>query len=185
MTKKKSGDTLNPKEALEKIDKEKSPKLYERTEKLIKAEEVAENQKIRAEKAEAESKKLKTEAEEGTSKKPAGEETPKNDYSLQDIRALSKVHDDDVDRVTKFAKGEETSVAEAMKDKDLQAILKNREEERKTADATNTGGGKRGLSKVSGKKLLTKFKSTEELPDSDEDMEKLVEAELKEKKDSM
>lgn len=180
-------DTLSPTEALKEIDGEQFPKLYATTERLAKAEELSSNYKIRAEKAEAESKELKAKAEVEPSKKPeetptptkeTETPTPKNDYSLQDIRALSKVHDDDVERVTKFAKGEGVSVAEVMKDKDLKAILKNRNEERKTAKATSTGKGKRGTSKVSIKSIKDKANKYEDL-ESDEDYDALVDSRLK------
>jgi len=112
--------------------------------------------------------------------KPKGEEIgEKPNYSLKDIRALSKVHDDDVDRVTKFAKTEKTSIADAMKHDDMQAILKGRAEKRKTAEATNTGKGSRGSSKATGTQLLEDADERGKLPETDEDMEALAEARLK------
>ena len=179
------------KEALEKIDKEKYPKRHKIQEELVDTLQYNENMRIRAEKAEEEAKKAKeatppkTEGEE-TPKKPAEEETPKNlPYSLKDIRALNKVHDEDVERVEKFAKSEDISIPEALENDDLKAILRDREEKRATADASNTGKGRRGTSKVSGKELLRKFKVSEgELPESDEEIEALAEARLKAKMES-
>ncbi len=147
------------------VDKEKFPKL-------AKATELAENYKIRAEKAEAESKKLKVEVpeEKETPIKPKEEDTPKkSEYSLQDIRALSDVHDDDVDEVVDYAKSKGITVAEAKKTTMIQSFLENTKGERKTADATNTGKGKQGSSKVSGKSLLRKAQETGEIPESDAD----------------
>src|SRR4030067_1131281 len=43
----------------------------------------------------------------------AVETTPKNNYSLQDIRALQDVHDDDVEEIVDFAKYKKISIAEA------------------------------------------------------------------------
>lgn len=165
---------------LEGIDKEQKPKTYARQEKVIKALEVAHNQTIRAEKAEKAAKAPKPEKVKETPIKPTETGTPTN-YSLKDIRALNSVHDEDVERVEKFAKGEGISIPEALANEDLKAILKNREEIRKSADATSTGAGKRGTSKTTGKELLKKFNSTKEVPESDEEIDKLVEAELKEK----
>lgn len=105
---------------------------------LTKAQELARNQKIRAEKAERELKLLKA---QGMNKEEV--ETPKG-LSLSDVRALNKVHDEDVERVEKFAKAEGVSIAEAMKNEDLQAILGRRDELRKTAAATVTSGSRRG-----------------------------------------
>ncbi len=143
--------------------------------KLAKATEYGQNQKIRAEKSEAENKELKAKlAGEKPPKPSSGEDTPKN-YSLQDIRALSDVHDDDVDRVVRFSKSENISITEAKAHSDMKAILTNRKEQRKTADATNTGGGKRGSSKISASTLLSNAEKGI-LPESDEDMNRLVDA---------
>ena len=156
--------------------------------KLAKATELANNYKIRAEKAEAESKEFKAKVEEATSKKAKEKETPikqvetetPKNYSLQDIRALTDVHNDDVERVEKFARSEEISIAEALKTDDLKAVLESREGKRKTAEATSTGKGKRGTTKTTIKSITDKANKYEDL-DSDEDYEKLAEARLKTK----
>ena len=156
--------------------------------KLSKATELANNYKIRAEKAEAESKELKAKADVEPSKKPEEKETPTKptetetpkNYSLQDIRALNNVHDDDVERVEKFAKSEDVSIAEALKNDDLKAVIRNRDEQRKIAEAANTGGGKRQTSKTTGKELLKKFDKGE-FPDDDKEIEQLAEVHLKER----
>ncbi len=140
-------------------------------EKLLKAEELAKNQKIRAEKAEAEAKKLKV-------VQPKETETPKNeksDYTLQDIRALSDVHDEDVEEVVRIAKLYNITISEAKKLPLTQTLLKQKTEERTTAQATNTGGGRRGTSKVTGEDLLEKFNQGQ-VPEKDEDIDKMIEA---------
>ncbi len=110
-------------------------------------------------------------------------EAKKPDYSLQDIRALGKVHDDDVDRVTKFAKSNDVSIAKALKDDDLKAILSSREEKRKTAEATNTGKGKRGTSKVSDETVLKDFEDGKPpAEDDDAGIKKLAEGRMAHKK---
>ena len=113
--------------------------------------------------------------------KPDGKKDPEgtkgdsmSNYSIKDLRALQNVHDDDVDRVVKFAKLEGISIAEAKENSDMKAILRNRDEERKTAEAANTGGGKRGSSKISGKALLQKAEESGEIPESDAEMDKML-----------
>lgn len=131
------------------------------------------------EKKKAEIEELKKGA---TSKeeKPKGKEneTPKNNenYSIKDIRALNDIDDDDLDDFLDLTKKFQLSPSEAKKNKDVQAILKSRAEERKTAEATNVGTGKRGSSKVSGDSLLHKANETGKLPESDKDMQELVKA---------
>lgn len=164
------------KEALEKTDKEKFPKLYKTREDLVNALELAQNQKIRAEKAEKKAKVIKPQ-EKDTPKEPTEKETPKiSNLSLEDIRALNDVHDEDVKDVQEWAKFKGVSLAEAKKDPHIVSLLKEKSEARQIAEATNTGKGRHGTSKATGKELLRNFEKTGELPESDEDMKKLVEA---------
>lgn len=104
---------------------------------------------------------------------------PSSNYTLAEIRALGKVHDDDIERVTKWAKITGTTVDVALKDPDLQVLLKNSEEQRKTALATNTGGAARGSSTASGDKILADFQAGKlPSPDDDEGIRKLAEARM-------
>jgi len=166
------------KEVLEKTDKDKFPKLYESREVGVKSMEAYQSQKIRAEKAEKANKPLET----TPPKKEVENETPKNEYSLQDIRALNDVHDEDVETVEKFAKLYEISIPEAKKHADVQAVIKNREELRATAKATTTKGGRHGVNKATGKELLRKFNKSGNVPDSDADLDAMLEAEFQSKK---
>ena len=54
-------------------------------------------------------------------------ETPKNEFSLKDIRALSSVHDDDVDFVTSWAKVNNIDITDALKNDDVKTVLSGRE----------------------------------------------------------
>src|SRR3990167_6886876 len=142
-----------------------------------KAEELANNQKIRAEKAEALAKQLKIKPEE----KPEPPKMPES-LSLKDIRALQDVHDDDVDQITEYAKFKSISVAEAKKLPEMQALLRTKQEERETAAATNTGGGKRTTSKNTPEAILERAEAGE-LPEDDEGIKALSEARLQQKLD--
>jgi len=121
----------------------------------------------------------KVEKELGIVEKPRKEESelPKKSegYSLQDIRALSDVHDDDVQEVVDFAKFKGISITEAKKNPTVQTILKQKTEERATASATNTATGRKGASKVSGEDLLDKFNQGD-VPEKEEDLKKVIEA---------
>ena len=144
-----------------------------------KAEELANNQKIRAEKAEALAKQLKIKPEE----KPESPKTPEP-MSLKDIRALQDVHDDDVDEVVEYAKFKGVSIAEAKKSPVIQAHLRTKEEERATAQATNTGGGKKTTSKNTPEAILERAESGQ-LPEDDEGIKALSEARLQSRLDKM
>ena len=150
-------------EQTENAEVEESPEDLK--EKLTKSEELAKNQKIRAEKAEAEAKKLKV---------VQPKEETKDNLSLKDIRALQDVHDDDVEDVQRIAKLYDISIPEAKKLPLTQTLLKTKAEERKTAEATNTATSRKGASKVSGEDLHEKFKQGDEI--KDEDISKVIEA---------
>ena len=61
---------------------------------------------------------------------------------------------DDWDDVIEYAKFKGIDVKDALGNSVVQATLAGKAEERKTAAASNTGGGKRGSSKVSGSTAL-------------------------------
>ena len=158
-------------EALKTSVAENEAKLAEDRKKSdedgAKAKELAENYRIRAEKAEKEAKGRKE-----TEQKPETL-TPK------DILALNRegiTEEEDVDEIINFAGYRKVSVSEAMKDKTLKSILADKAEERKTALATQTKGGQ-PAGAVSGATLLERA-SKGELPERDEDIERLARARL-------
>lgn len=95
-------------------------------------------------------------------------DTPKVELTNLDILAIAKsdVHEEDLDRVTKFAQMEGISVKDALVHDDLQAILERRAEARKVAAASNTGNSKAGTAEVTGDTLL-RDASAGKLPDPD------------------
>ena len=104
----------------------------------------------------------------------------RENYSLKDIRALSDVHDEDVEEIADFAKHKKISIAEAKANPIMQIYLKNRTEERATAAATHTGTGRKGASGVSDNDLVEKAKRGEEV-----DFEKLAQARINQKKQDL
>jgi hypothetical protein len=167
-------DILNP-DGEATTETEANAEVVE-NEELAKAKELAQNYKIRAEKAEAAAKSLKAQQPKET-ETPKKEEV-KDSYSLQDIRALSDVHDDDVQEVVDFAKFKGISIPEANKNPTVQVILKTKTEERKTAQATNVGGGGKKTSKSTGESLLEQALNSNEVPIDLEDIDKLAAARI-------
>jgi hypothetical protein len=110
-----------------------------------KAQEYARNQKIRAEKAEEKPNKPTT-----TAKKD-------DDSNLSSVDTIAiikaNVHEDDIEEVIKASKLLGKSISETLKDSTFKTILNTREEERKTAEATNTNTAKPGTKQVSGDEL--------------------------------
>lgn len=130
-------------DAYENVEETTEETTEELKARLAKAEEFGKNQKIRAERAEKKAKETVT-----TESKP--------DVSYRDGIALvrANVSEDDMDEVIDFAKFKKISVAEALKTTAIKSILKEKEEIRKTAAATNTGSARRSSSKVSDEEIV-------------------------------
>ena len=157
-------------------DDEKSVKISEKRNELLenefdgigkektKQEELAKNYKIRAEKAEQAAKKNKP-ADGG------GEPSKNNDNDLSSkdnlaiMRSSVPVHDDDIDWLVKQAKASETTVANVLKDEEVQAVLKIRNEKRTTANATNTKPARPSVRKPDGSTLIKEIKEGGKVPE--------------------
>lgn len=140
---------LQDEERNTKIADKRKEILSSEFERLAKADELAKNYKARAEKAEAEAKKPKH-GEQHT--------TPKNDADLssKDLFALfeAKVHRDDIDEVVEYARFKGISVADALKASVVKTTLETNTEQRKIAEATNTGQNRSGTKNVSDTDLI-------------------------------
>lgn len=157
-------DTEEGEETVESI----KTKLEDERKARLKAEELRDNYKTRAEKAEGKNKTTKD------TPKPAKEEvglSTKDSYALME----AKVPLDDIDEVVEYARFAKIPVAEALKTNVVKTILADKAEARKVADATHTGSGRRTTGKVTDDALLDKA-SSGELPESDADLTRLVQA---------
>lgn len=153
---------------------EEGEETNELAERLAKAEELAENYKIRAEKAERLAKASKTEAPTTPKQTPStGELTTKDLYALID----AKVPEADIEEVREYAQLKQITIAEALKSNVVATILKDNQEKRSIASATNVGSSKRGTGKTSDDVLLAKA-AKGELPDNDADMERVIKLRL-------
>lgn len=116
-------------------------------EKSKKNEELATNYKTRAEKAE----KLAKE-------KPTAGEPTSSELSFKDQLALTnaKIHEDDLDEVVEYAKFKKITVSEALKSNVIKSSLAEKEEVRKSAEATNTTPVRRGAVAPSNTDVLDK-----------------------------
>ena len=139
-----------------------------------KAEEIADNQRIRAEKAEK-----KAQVKPQVESKPA----PKaGDMSQDDLYAVIKanVPQEDISDVKEYATLKGISVAEALKSNVVKTILADKAEQRNVAEATNTGTVRRGSATVSDQTLLEGV-SKGQLPD---DPASIAEARMRQRKGS-
>lgn len=157
-------DLISEWEAKEAEEREAEKKQL--SDELAKAKELAENYKIRSEKAEKKGEK----------------DTPKTELSQTDIITLAKadIHEDDIDEVLELAKFKKISVKEALSSNVMKSLLAERKEERKTAEATSAGAKRSGTRAKSGDELLSDA-NTGKLPDTDEGIKELADARFQSK----
>ncbi len=147
----------------ESIDDVKA-RLADEAEKRQKAEELANNYKVRAEKAERAKNRVETKMESGLSSKD----------TIAIVNA--KIHEDDVDDVLEYAEFKKIPIAEALKSSVIKATLKEKQELRDTATATNTGRTRQTSPQASGEVLLDKARKTGELPADEAALDALLTA---------
>lgn len=90
---------------------------------------------------------------------------------------------EDVDQVVRYAAFQGTSVQDAMKDDTLKAILRDRVEKRKTAEATQVNPAGRQAQRDTPQEILD-IASRGQLPDSDAGIDQLASARIAQKKAS-
>jgi hypothetical protein len=102
-------------------------------------------------------------------------EAQTGNLSTLDIIALSKadIADEDIDEVLEYAKYKGISVKEALGASILKATLSEKNEERKSAQAVNTGATRRGSSQVSDDRLMADARKGV-MPEKEEDMARLA-----------
>jgi hypothetical protein len=145
-------EVLNSEENLDS-NQETEEVVYQDNSELVKAKEIAENQRIRAEKAERELKALKKPVQ-------TEKETPKNEgMSAKDVIAIRDLHEADLEFVMAEAKLRGKTIAEVKANPYIQNTLKVMAEERKTAEAVNTGSARKNNSKSSDEALMERVDS--------------------------
>lgn len=118
-------------------------------------------------------------AENTTETKPDTTIIDTSKLSQADIITLARtdIADEDIPEVLKYAKMENISIAEALKSTIVKTILETKAEQRKVAEGTSTGGGKRGNAKVTDELLISNARAGK-LPESEEDMARLARLQL-------
>jgi chromatin segregation and condensation protein Rec8/ScpA/Scc1 (kleisin family) len=135
-----------------------------------KAEELAKNYKIRAEKAERKSVVKPAE--------PTPQPQPKSDLSAMDTIALINAqvtNKEDIEEVLDYAKHKNISINEALQTSVVKSILADIAEKRNIAQATNVTNTKRGTGKISDDTLLAKAEK-DEMPESEDEIARLWKA---------
>jgi hypothetical protein len=148
-------------------DTESEPEFTESEKKLY----------ARTKKAEADAKLAKKELAE-LKKKPEVK-SEKSDFDLEDVAVLvqSVPVKEDRELVKKYAKFQGFSLEEALKDPVIKTLLKEKAEERKTSEVTNTSGSKRTSQKMTDEQIIQNAAEGKNF-----DPEVLAEARMNEKK---
>lgn len=167
-----SENTETTEETTDTTEETQEESVEELKARLAKAEEIAKNQRIRAEKAEK-------------AVKPEKKQEVSTDYKMTDEDFLAvienKVPRQYLGEVKEYAQLKKISLAKALETPLMKIHLKNLAETDQTAQAANVKRSARGTGKVSGDSLLDKALSSGTLPDSDDDMRALSIARLQAK----
>jgi hypothetical protein len=159
----------------EVITQEVDTETTENTEEVDVEALKKENETLKAQKEHWREKAEKVaEKEKGTAKATTDTLTPKDYLALTE----NGVKSEDFDEIIRVAGLLEKTVSDALQDNVLKTILKTRQEERATAQATQTGGGSRGVKSASPEVLLQKAESGEV---SEDDIEKLTQARMEQR----
>lgn len=158
----------------EEADAERIQKIVQREVENDKKLSTAIGQKIKHREAAEAAAKAK---EEG-----AGGEPKQENLKDTDLFALmtAKVEAEDIEEVKAYAAFKKISVAEALKDKTLQTVISDRSEERRTAAAAQTET-RPGAVQETPEAILEKA-GKGNLPESDNEIEKLAAARMAAKK---
>lgn len=141
-------------------DEEKATQTGTRRKEILheevgKINQIAKDQKIRAEKAEAEVEKLKPKPAAAAASTAADDQLSTTDMYILSSR---QVHPDDLAEVQKAAKLLGKTIAETLDDTTFAPILASRVEKRKVANGTNTGSGRPGATGNTDAELMDNFK---------------------------
>jgi hypothetical protein len=136
--------SANEGEDVEKL-KELNKKLYERTKK-----------------AEAEVKALKKPQPHTPVSEPSA-----NALSPKEIALLGKIHEDDMDEVIDHANYKKIPIGEVLKSPYIQSFLKDREEERKSAQVANTGGSRRSSTTLTPEQVIANARKGGQMKEED------------------
>jgi hypothetical protein len=124
----------------------------------------------------------KKKATEKPEPKATPKEQPKAETGLSqtDLFALVKnnVHEDDITDIQDYARMKGLAVKDALKSDFVQSLLRDKEEKRQTAKATNVKPNRSGQQTVSDETIVNNARSKGEIPESDSDVEKIVKSRL-------
>lgn len=111
--------------------------------------------------------------------KPEDKTDTEKSLSVKDLIALTnaKIHEEDVGIVEEYARFAKISFADALKTSVVKTLISEKEEARRTANATNVSNSRRSTSRPSNESIIAKARAGEKI----DDPELLAEAIMAEK----
>lgn len=172
---------MNPENEQAVVEPEVSESVVETTEPVAEATPSVDDlqKQIDTLKAQKDHWKGKATSVEPTEPVAAPAPEPKKvELSQTDVLAIARsdIHEEDIDRLTKFAALEDITVGEALGHEDWKAIQDRRAESRKVAEASNTGTNP-GSPNVSDEAILANAQAGK-MPKNEAEMHRMFEAEF-------
>lgn len=136
-----------------------------------------------ADELEEKNKKLYARLKKGEVK----EEKVDSSITAKDVLILSGAgytHEEDIETIEKWSKFNGISIRDALQDSTLKTVLATKAEERKTAQATSSKGGARGVATPSADVILSEA-SKGKLPEKEDDIAKLAQARMAKRKEQL
>lgn len=124
-------------------------------------------------------------AEEKSKVESPKETKTETGLTAEDVLAFTGegvTHKEDIELAKQWAKNSGKPVGEILSDETFKAVLEVKQEQRKTASATQTKGGAKGVGKVSEGELVKKLEKGEILPE--EDLERAIDAKYEAKRNA-
>lgn len=177
----------NDSDNVEEVEAEaETEEVVEVEEEEVVEEEVVEEEldyKAEVERLKKENQTLKIQKAKIKEKGETHKDVPSQEISQFDLYALMQknVAQEDIQEVIDYSKLKGISIQQALESTLIKATLAEKEEERKTANASSTGTAKRSQREVSGDVLLENARNNK-LPESDSDLSKLIDARMEAKR---
>lgn len=166
----------NEKEIVDSTNNTETTENHEETTEVVEEKQVEQVDDVEALKKENETLKAQKEhwrkkASEAKPEKPV--EKNENELSQADMLAVLRagVDDEYLPTIQKYAKLEGVTVSKALKTEFITSYLDSKKEEKKSAQASNTGKARASTSRVSDDTLLEKARTGKDL--SEDEMERL------------
>ena len=164
-------------------DEEKPNAIAVKRSEVIKTEFESLSKKAQDNEQKFQDQKTRAEKAEILAKQGKKEDKVDSSITAKDVLILTSAgvaHDEDIELIEKWAQFNKLSIKDALADGTLKSVLATKQEERKTAQATQTRGGQRGSATPTADVILADA-SKGRLPENDAEIQRLADARMEKK----